>query len=120
MGALFLDGMHVKTSALETAIDRLSKGFSGFYFGRYDIRTPSIENFKKGRNFKVIELNGVTSEATHIYHPGTRLWRAYLVLMRQWKMAYEIGALNRNRGIKPESFTKLAHLLFETIQPTQQ
>ena len=29
-GALFLDGNHLKTPALESAIDRLSKGFGGF------------------------------------------------------------------------------------------
>jgi hypothetical protein len=65
-GAMFLDGGWVKTEALEVAIDRLSKRYDGFYFGRYDIRTPCVEDFRQGRNFKVLELNGVTSEATHL------------------------------------------------------
>jgi membrane protein DedA with SNARE-associated domain len=117
-GALFLDGNHLNTPALEAVIDRLSRGFRGFYFGRYDIRALSVEDFKNGCNFKVIELNGVTSEATHIYHPGTRLWHAYQVLMQQWKMAFQIGAANRQRGIRPESFTNLAMLLLNPKKST--
>ena len=49
-GAMFLDGAPLKTLALTEAIDRVSKAFRGFYFGRYDIRTPVVEDFKNGRN----------------------------------------------------------------------
>ena len=106
-GALFLDGESVRTPALEMAIDNISKGFTGFYFGRYDIRTPSLEDFKNGAGFKIVELNGVTSEATHIYSPGNSLWYAYRILMRQWRIAFEIGAINRRRGIRPATLRQL-------------
>ncbi len=106
-GALFLDGEPVRTAALEAAIDKISKGFSGFYFGRYDIRVPSLADFKEGKGFKIVELNGVTSEATHIYNPGNSLWYAYRILMRQWRMAFEIGAINRRRGIRPADLGQL-------------
>jgi len=46
----------------------------------------------------VLELNGVTSEATHIYDPGNSLLEAYRVLFRQWSWAYQIGRRNRERG----------------------
>ena len=110
-GALFLDGSQIRTSEMEAAFDRVSKHFNGFYFGRYDVKTPSVEDFRRGRNFKIVELNGVTSEATHIYHPGTRLWKAYGVLMRQWRLAFEIGAINRRRGHKPATAKKMLGLL---------
>ncbi|HSE97185.1 MAG TPA: alpha/beta fold hydrolase, partial [Blastocatellia bacterium] len=42
-GAVFLDGGWVKTAELEQVIDEISRGYDGFYFGRYDIRTQSIE-----------------------------------------------------------------------------
>ena len=48
----------------------------------------------RGHGFKILELNGVTSEATHIYHPGTPLTTAYRVLMQQWRIAFEIGEEN--------------------------
>jgi pimeloyl-ACP methyl ester carboxylesterase/membrane protein DedA with SNARE-associated domain len=94
-GALFLDGISLLTPAMEAAMDRISKGFEGFYFGRYDIRTPSLEDFRQGKNFKIVELNGVTSEATHIYDHRT--------LREQWRIAFEIGAANAQRGVEPAS-----------------
>lgn len=109
-GALFLDGSRFKTEALERSIDLLSRGFDGFYFGRFDIRTPSPEDFRRGLNFKVVELNGVTSEATHIYDPAHGLLYAYRVLFRQWRLAFEIGAQNRARGARPTTLFGLAGL----------
>ena len=106
-GALFLDGSWINTPELESRIDEISRSFDGFYFGRFDIRTPSIDDFKTGRNFKIVELNGVTSEATHIYDPRNSLIDAYRVLFEQWRIAFEIGAKNRERGVKPTSLREL-------------
>jgi hypothetical protein len=83
----------------------------------HDIRTPSIEDFRQGRNFKIVELNGVTSEATHIYQPGNSIWNAYRTLMRQWRIAFEIGAANRNRGMQPSSARRLLAALLPARAP---
>ncbi|HZS04294.1 MAG TPA: alpha/beta fold hydrolase [Blastocatellia bacterium] len=112
-GAIFLDGGYLKTDALEAAIDRVSRGFDGFHFGRYDIRVPSVEAFREGRDFKVIELNGVTSEATHIYDPKNSLFTGYRVLFEQWRIAFEIGAQNRRRGAKPATLRELVRMMIE-------
>ena len=106
-GAIFLDGRHAITPALEAAIDRIAQSFDGFYFGRFDLRVPSLEDFRAGRNIKVIELNGVTSEATHIYDPQVSLLEAYQALFRQWRIAFEIGDLNRRRGVRPSGLSRL-------------
>lgn len=97
-GSLFLDGMHLCTPALAEAIDCISRSFDGFYFGRYDIRVPSLDDFRKGKHLKVLELNGVTSEATSIYDPANPLRHAYRVLAKQWKIAFAIGRQNIDRG----------------------
>ncbi|MFY9558533.1 MAG: hypothetical protein WAV47_27865, partial [Blastocatellia bacterium] len=110
-GAMFLDGSWINTPELETKIDEISRSFEGFYFGRFDIRTPSLEDFRAGRNFKIVELNGVTSEATHIYDPKNGLFDAYRVLFQQWKLAFEIGAMNRKRGVKPSTLRELMRAL---------
>ena len=89
-GAIFLDGEAVYSQALENTIDRISKRFSGFYFGRFDIRTDSLDAFREGRDFKIVELNGVTSEATHIYDPKNSVWYAYRTLMTQWRIALTV------------------------------
>jgi hypothetical protein len=106
-GAIFLDGGETITPALEEVIDQIAKRFDGFFFGRFDIRVPSRQDFMAGRNIKIIELNGVTSEATHIYDPKLSLFEAYRVLFRQWRIAFEIGHLNRGRGIRPASVGEL-------------
>ncbi|MFK7845060.1 MAG: hypothetical protein AB8G77_07160, partial [Rhodothermales bacterium] len=102
-GSIFLDGQAIQTPALEKTFDKISKGFDGFYFGRFDIRTPDVEAFQEGKDFKIVELNGVTSEATHIYDPKNSLFDAYRVLKEQWRIAFEIGHQNRKKGIKPAS-----------------
>jgi hypothetical protein len=113
-GAVFLDGGWVKTGELEKAIDDLCRGFEGFYFGRFDIRVPAIEDFRRGENFKVVELNGVTSEATHIYDPRNGLVAAYRTLFEQWRIAFRIGALNRARGARPTPLRALARSVFDS------
>ncbi len=112
-GAVFLNGCWGKTEALEQVFDSISKSYDGFYFGRFDIRVPSVEDFRKGRNFKIVELNGVTSEATHIYDPRNSLVEAYRVLFQQWRIAFEIGAQNRLRGVPPTSLSKLMRFVLD-------
>jgi hypothetical protein len=84
----------------------MSRVFDGFYFGRYDVRARSVEDFSAGR-FTVIELNGVTSEATHIYDPRIGLVEAYRALFEQWRLAFEIGAENVRRGAETTSIREL-------------
>ena len=113
-GALFLDGGGLLTPALTRRFDAIAKGFEGFFFGRFDVRaTGGIDQFRAGEGFKILELNGVTSEATHIYHPGTPLAQAYEVLIEQWRIAFEIGAENRARGVMPTSLARLCGLALE-------
>ncbi len=109
-GALFLDASHLVTPALEDAFDAVAQEFGGFYFGRFDVRTPSLADFTERSVFTVLELNGVTSESTNIYDPGHSLWRAYRVLAAQWRLAFEIGAENRRRGVMPASLLELVRL----------
>jgi hypothetical protein len=113
-GAMFLDGGWVLTPQLEDRFDAIARQFDGFHFGRFDVRLDGdVEAFRAGHGFKIIELNGVTSEATHIYHPGTPLIRAYGVLMGQWRIAFEIGAESRRCGVAPTPVHKLIELVRE-------
>lgn len=109
-GAVFLDGEELVTPALEEAVARVSRAFDGFYFGRYDVRTESAESFRRGE-FTVIELNGLTSEATSIYDPKHSVWFGWRVLCRQWGLAFAIGAANRARGVRPLTVREIWGLL---------
>jgi membrane protein DedA with SNARE-associated domain len=110
-GTIFLDGTRYKTAALEMAIDRICQSFDGFYFGRFDIRVPSLDALQQGRDFKIIEWNGVTSEATSIYDPKNSVFAAYRVLFAQWRIAFEIGRQNKTRGAKSTSPRELIEII---------
>ena len=109
-GAIFVEGEWMKTGELEHSIDQICRGIDGFYFGRFDIRFPSSKDFHAGRNFKIIELNGVTSESTNIYDPRYSLFDAYRILFAQWKIAFEIGAQNRRSGFLPTPVKEILRL----------
>jgi membrane protein DedA with SNARE-associated domain len=106
-GAIFQDGADLRTPALEDAFDRISRALPGFFFGRYDLRAPSEERLRAGTGFKILELNGLTSEATHIYDPRNSPIDAYRVLFEQWRIAFRIAAENERRGVKPASLRNL-------------
>lgn len=110
-GTIFLDGTRYRTDALEAALDQICQSFDGFYFGRFDLRVPSLKALQQGRAFKIIELNGVTSEATSIYDPGNGLWTAYRILFAQWRIAFAIGAQNVARGTQLVSGRELLRLV---------
>jgi pimeloyl-ACP methyl ester carboxylesterase/membrane protein DedA with SNARE-associated domain len=110
-GSIFLDGAHRHTPGLEKAVDRMSRAYEGFFFGRYDLRLPPSADLEAGSGFKVIELNGVTSEATHIYDPRNGLREAYRTLFEQWRLAFEVGRQNVERGARTVPLRHLAGLL---------
>jgi membrane protein DedA with SNARE-associated domain len=106
-GCIFRDGGHLRTDALERVIENISRKVQGFFIGRYDIRYENEEDFKQGRNFQIVELNGASSEATSIYDARNSLIAAYRTLFRQWKLVFAIGAANRARGCRPSPLRTL-------------
>ncbi len=111
-GAIFKNGQRLATPALAARIDKLSRSFNGFYFGRFDVRAKSEEALLAGRDFKVLELNGLTSEAAHIYDPETSIFEAWRVLGRQWRLAFEIGAANHAAGAELSSWSSILREVF--------
>ncbi|MDH3530494.1 MAG: hypothetical protein OEQ28_13095, partial [Acidobacteriota bacterium] len=111
-GAIFKEGGHLLTEELELAIDRIVRNYKGFYFGRFDLKAASTEEFRRGKDFKIIELNGVTSESTNIYDKRYSLLNAYGILFKQWRIAFEIGAENAGRGCERTGLRTLFNLFF--------
>jgi len=110
-GTMFLDGNSLATPELAARIDEIARSFPGFCFGRLDLRAPSTEAFRAGRDLMVLEINGVTSEATHVYAPGASLRAAWATLFAQWRLAFEIGRENAARGARVSRFGELVGLL---------
>jgi hypothetical protein len=107
-GTKFVDGSHLKTPALEAAIDVIAQQIPGFYFGRLDIRYTTADALKAGRGLAVVEVNGVLSESTNMYDPANSYFSGLATLARQWELAFRIGGMNaRNGALVPRVFTIL-------------
>jgi len=100
-GAIFTDERAHLTEALLQAIDELTQPFTGFHYGRYDLRVPSLPELHAGRHLQVLELNGVLAEPVHIYQPGYSLLRAWRDVCEAWSEAFAAGAALRAEGLEP-------------------
>jgi membrane protein DedA with SNARE-associated domain/pimeloyl-ACP methyl ester carboxylesterase len=110
-GTIFLDGGELNTPALAAALDRVARPFAGFAFGRFDLRAESEEALAQGRAFKIMELNGVTSECTHIYDPKHSAGYGWRTLFAQWRLAFEIGAAQAKQGARVLTIREFFHML---------
>jgi hypothetical protein len=109
-GAIFRDGASHVTLALTARIERLARAIPEFYFGRIDLRFASLAALRRGEGFRVIEVNGAGSEATHVWDPRTKLLRAWRDQFLHYGLAYRIGAANRARGARPTGMRALLRL----------
>jgi len=101
---LFTDASYIIDEQLINVIDDAAKQIDGFYYGRMDIKFSSWEDFKAGKNWKIIELNGAGSEPTHIYDPKHSVFFAWKEIIRHWKMLYQISISNHQKGAPYLSF----------------
>ena len=102
-GAIFRNGTHLVTPAMEARFDAISQAMPEFHFGRFDIRFADFSKVQRGEAFTILEVNGAGAESTHIWDRHTGLLQAWRDLMRQYRWLFEIGAANRARGFKPMS-----------------
>ena len=100
-GSIFHNGIELATPALTDRIDRLARALPGFHFGRIDVRFTTTAELARGEGFRVIEINGAGSEATHVWDPTTRLLDAWRAQFFHYGAAFRIGAANRARGHRP-------------------
>lgn len=119
-GSLFLEGNHLITEALREKIQDISDCYQGFYFGRFDVKAPSDEMLMKGEGIQVMELNGVTSEETHIYDPQHGLLYAWKCLCKQWGRAFEIAAENVQSGHRSTSMRQFLRNLITARRRQRQ
>ncbi|MFV0607377.1 MAG: hypothetical protein ACK5NK_16230 [Niabella sp.] len=78
--------------------DKISHYNNSFFYGRYDIKTTSIEDLKKGENFSILEFNGAGAEPNHIYDCGMSLTEAYKTILQHWRALYKISKYNNKAG----------------------
>jgi hypothetical protein len=100
-GTKFLDNNFLINDKLNQVFDKIALPIEGFHYGRFDMKVKSIEDLYEGKNIRIMELNGVSSEPGHIYDPKNSLWNAYIDLARHWKIIADISIQQQRKGILP-------------------
>ncbi len=107
-GAIFRNGTHLVTPAMEDRFEAIARALPEFHFGRFDIRFECFGEVQRGRGFTILEVNGAGAESTHVWDRRTSLLQAWRDLMRQTRWLFEIGAANRARGFRPMRWAEFA------------
>lgn len=96
-GTQFIDGNHLISPLLTQMIDKLNNQIEGWFYGRIDLKYESFELLENGKEFKIIEINGIISEPTHIYDISKNSYfDAVRAIGKHWKIIYKIGTKNHN------------------------
>ena len=112
-GTQFINGNHLITAKLEATINKLNTKIEGWYYGRLDIKYNSFEDLEKG-NFKILEINGILAEPTHIYDATkTSYFKALKEIRSHWKKLYKIAKINH--AIHAVSYVSPKKLIKDTV-----
>lgn len=100
-GTRFVNGNHLINPELHKFMDSICKPMNGFYYGRLDIKYKSLDQLLQGKEFKVIEVNGIISEPTHIYdasHENASFFNALKTINSHWKIMSRIAHINHHKN----------------------
>lgn len=104
-GTRFINGNHLIDDQLVRTFDEISSQIPGFNYGRFDIRCKSFDTLRQGKDFKILEVNGVCSEPTHIYDPNhISYFGALRSILKHWSLVQKIGSANHRRGVPYSPF----------------
>ncbi|MDN4164162.1 hypothetical protein QWY31_01550 [Cytophagales bacterium LB-30] len=99
-GTKFLNGNHLITPSLNQVFGQIVERMEGFYFGRFDMKVSSWEDLQAGKNIRIMEVNGTTSEPAHIYDPSYSLRQAYKDIFYHMRLVQKIAVQNIKKGVK--------------------
>lgn len=106
-GTQFLNGNHLINESLTKTFDKLSVLIPGWYYGRVDLKYNSFSALENGSDFKIIEINGILAEPTHIYDSENYTYfKALKCIRNHWKSIYEIAIINNKEFNTPYKSSK--------------
>jgi len=105
-GGVYKDGLAQITTELNNRFDEIAQTIPNFYYGRFDVKFEAMDTFTKGQRFKIMEINGASSEAGDIFDAGARLGSVYLSYFKRLNRLFAISIANRRRGYRPVSLKK--------------
>jgi hypothetical protein len=114
-GTRFVNNNFLINETLNFVFDKICLPINGFYYGRFDLKINSIEEMYLGKNIKIMELNGASSEPGHIYDTEYNLLNAYHDLLQHWKRLAEISKQNILRGYQSVPFSEIVKSYFKFV-----
>lgn len=106
-GTMFLNRNDQIDEEISRVMIPLLRSMPEVYYGRFDMRVGSWESLRAGRDIRILEFNGTSSDPAHIYQPGYSLVQAYRDMAFHWKVMARIARQNRARGHRPVTFRQI-------------
>lgn len=104
-GTQFINANHLINNQLIHSFDQINKEINGWYYGRLDIKYEDWEQLQIGQDLKILEINGILAEPTHIYDSYHMTYLGALKTIRShWRIAAEIAKEQMKMGVKPKKF----------------
>ena len=98
-GTRFINANHLISTKLTKNIAHLSTQIKGWDYGRLDIKYQNFDDLENGKNFKILEINGLISEPTHMYDNRTGNYLNCLKeIKKHWEVIFSIATLNNKIG----------------------
>lgn len=114
-GTQFINGNHLISEKLERTFDKLNDEIPGWFYGRVDLKYNSFEDLENGKDFKILEINGIIAEPTHIYDAQHYTYfQALKAIRTHWKSLFDIATTNHKEHQVPyKSPRKFINEMFE-------
>ncbi|MGK0309015.1 MAG: hypothetical protein ACI8RP_001983 [Urechidicola sp.] len=108
-GTQFKNGNGLISDELTTIIQEIEQHIEGWNYGRLDIKYDTFDKVLSDKKFKILEINGIISEPTHVFDASTySYFDALKAIRKHWKILYNVSTTNHELGnveyIKPMKF----------------
>lgn len=73
-------------------LDQICDRIDGWNYGRLDLKVPSLSDFIDGSDIRILEINGVIGEPTHIYDSeAMNYFSAIREIAKHWSYIYDVS-----------------------------
>ena len=99
LGTEFINANDWIDDHIHAVFDRIGQRMNGIHFGRFDLRCRSLEDLRQGKHFSILEFNGASAEAAHVYDQRIPIIKKYQDILSHWRIAFEIAQIQKRNGI---------------------
>mgnify|MGYP000724919337 CR=1 FL=1 len=97
-GTKCIDSSSMITEKMQSAFFDLADHIDDFYWGRIDVKARSKEDLSNGEHFQVIEVNGGSSEPSHMFDPKYNWFDVAKFITQHLKLHYGVVKANIEHG----------------------